>query len=377
MEAETLVTNKTDIKPKRLVGLIHALDLGGAERIMLSILNHFVKEGFEVHLIVFNNRGALKDNLSKEIVVHDLAIPSVMKGMPKCLKTIHGIKPDIVFTGIGHLNIALAPFVPFMKRLLPKSKWISRETNIVSLHNQISKYPKLFDWLYKHAYVNYDNIIAQSEDMKADIEKNYFSSEKILVINNPIDVQKVQSLSKEKEVGLFDTTKINLLSVSGLRKQKRHDLILKTLSLLPKEYHLTIVGTGEMEEDLKALSKSLNIEERVTFKGQQSNPYVYMKEADLFVHTSQREGFPNVFLEANVLGLPIVAFSCMGGITEIIDEGVNGFYAPFGECELLAQKIEKAMSFSFNKDKIIAQSIQKYSKETILEKYKTLFKGTI
>ena len=362
-----------EIKPKRLVGLIHALDLGGAERIMLSILNHFVKEGFEVHLIIFNNRGALKDTLSKEVVLHDLAIPSVMRGMPKCVKTIYAIKPDIVFTGIGHLNIALAPFIPFMKRLLPKSKWISRETNIVSLHNQISKYPKLFDWLYKHTYVNYDNIIAQSEDMKADIEKNYFSSEKIVVINNPIDVQKVQFLSKQEMVEFFDKTKINLLSVSGLRKQKRHDLMLKTLSLLPKEYHLTIVGTGEMEEDLKELSKSLNISDRVSFEGQQENPYVYMQQADLFVHTSQREGFPNVFLEANLLGLPIVAFSCLGGITEIIDEGVNGFYAPFGECELLAKSIEKAMKFSFDKDKIIADTIQKYSKETILKRYKKIF----
>jgi glycosyltransferase involved in cell wall biosynthesis len=293
--------------------------------------------------------------------------------MPKCLKTIHTIKPDIVFTGIGHLNIALSLFIPLMKRLLPKSKWISRETNIVSLHNQISKYPKLFDWLYKHAYVNYDNIIAQSQDMKADIEKNYFSSEKIVVINNPIDVQKVQSLSKQERAELFDKTKINLLSVSGLRKQKRHDLMLKTLSLLPKEYHLTIVGTGEMEEDLKALSKSLNISNRVSFEGQQENPYVYMKEADLFVHTSEREGFPNVFLEANVLGLPIVAFSCMGGITEIIDEGVNGFYVAFGECELLAQNIEKAIHFSFDKELIISHTIQKYSKKTILEKYKKIF----
>jgi glycosyltransferase involved in cell wall biosynthesis len=247
----------------------------------------------------------------------------------------------------------------------------------VSLHNQISKYPKLFDWLYKHAYVNYDNIIAQSQDMKADIEKNYFSSEKIVVINNPIDVQKVQSLSKQETAELFDKTKINLLSVSGLRKQKRHDLMLKTLALLPKEYHLTIVGTGETQEELKALSKSLNISDRVSFEGQQANPYVYMRQADLFVHTSEREGFPNVFLEANVLGLPLVAFSSMGGITEIIDEGVNGFYAPFGDCELLVQKIEKANSFTFNKDAIITHTIQKYSKETILEKYKLLFNGAI
>ena len=361
---------EVEMQPKRLVGLIHGLNLGGAQKIMLSTLNHFVEEDFEVHLIVFNAAGELKESLSKKIVLHDLAIPSVMKGMPKCLKTIHKIKPDVVFTGIGHLNIALAPFVPLMKRLLPHSKWISRETNIVSLHNQISKYPKLFDWLYKYTYVNYDNIIAQSEDMKADIEKNYFSSSKIVVINNPINVQQVALLSQKEITGLFDSTKINLLSVSVLRKQKRHDLMLETLALLPKMYHLTIVGGGEEEADLIALSKSLNLTKRVSFVGQQENPYFYIKEADLLVHTSDREGFPNVFLEANMLGLPIVAFSCLGGITEIINEGFNGFYAPFGECEQLAEAIEKANDFTFDKEEIINHTIQNYSKEIILEKYK-------
>ncbi|CAA6817452.1 MAG: Transferase [uncultured Sulfurovum sp.] len=372
-----LTLNKREMKSTTLVGLIHALDLGGAERIMVRVLNYFVGEGYDVHLIIFDHRGALKDELSREVMLHDLAIPSVMRGMPKCLKTLKNIEADIIFTGIGHLNIALAPFIPLMRRFLPKSKWVSRETNIVSLHNKISKYPKLFDWLYQHTYRNYDHIIAQSKDMKEDLEKNYFFSEKIVVINNPIDFKKIQYLSNKEVTGLFDKTKINLLSVSGLRIQKRHDLMLKTLVLLPKNYHLTIVGTGETEENLKHLSKYLNINDQVSFVGQQSNPYVYMKEADILILTSEREGFPNVLLEANTLGLPIVAFSCVGGIKEIIKEGVNGFYSPFGECELLAENIEKASSFSFEKDKIIRTTINKYSQENILEKYKKLFKDEL
>ncbi|CAA6821753.1 MAG: Transferase [uncultured Sulfurovum sp.] len=361
---------------KRLVGLIHALDVGGAERMMVTILNYFVSEGLEVHLIIFDNRGALKKELNPEVIVNDLSSPSVMKGMPKCLKRLKSIKPDIIFTGIGHLNIALAPFVPIMKYFLPQSRWLARETNIVSLQNQTSKYPKLFDWLYKKTYNNYDVIIAQSEDMKDDLGNNYGVLEKVEVINNPIDHERVSRLAnveKSQDGFSFDKNKINLLTVAGLREEKRHDLMLETLTYLPEQYHLTIVGSGEQEEALKELTKKLKLEEHVSFEGRKLNPYTYMKEADLFLLTSEREGFPNVLLEANSLGLPIIAFACMGGIKEIISEGKNGFFVNFGESKLLAQEIMKASSFKFNGSEIRNSTINKYSKEFILNKYKKIF----
>ena len=361
------------VKRKKLVGLIHALEVGGAERMMVKILNYFTQEGFEVHLIILKKKGILQKELNEEVIVHDLDMPSVSRGMYKFLKKIYEIKPDIAFSGIGHLNLALASFIPFMKIVLPKTRWIARETCVVSEHNKFSKYPRLFDWLYKKVYKNYDQIVAQSEDMKEDLEKNYFKSKKMLVINNPIDYQKIQKLSTKESRFNFDKSKINLLSVSKLRKEKRHDLMLEVLCYLPMEYHLTIVGSGEEEENLKRLVKKLKIENRVTFTGEELNPYTYMKRADLFITTSEREGFPNVLLEANTLGLPIVAFACLGGIKEIISEGDNGFYVPLYECELMAKKIKEVRSYLFNKEKIIQSTIDKYGQEKILNKYKNLF----
>jgi len=361
------------VKPKKLVGLIHALEVGGAERMMVTILNYFSKEGFEVHLIILKKKGILQKELSSKIIIHYLDMPSVSRGMYKFLKKIYEIKPDITFSGIGHLNLALASFIPFMRLLLPKTKWIARETCVVSVHNKASKYPRLFDWLYKKVYKNYDQIIAQSEDMKEDLEKNYFQSEKILVINNPLDYQKIHKLAIEKSQFNFDQSKINLLSVAKLRKEKRHDLMLEVLGYLPIEYHLTIVGSGEEEENLKALVKKLHLETKVTFAGEKLNPYPYMKHADLFITTAEREGFPNVLLEANSLGLPIVAFACLGGIKEIIVEGNNGFYVPLFECELMAKKIKEASFYNFNKSKIAEDTIAKYSHLKILNKYENIF----
>ena len=360
-------------KKTSLVGLSYSLETGGAERMMLTILNYCVTQNFEVHLILFNARGELLKELSSDVTLHKLDRLSVAKGMPKCLKVVKQISPDVVFSGIGHLNLALAPLLPIMKYLLPQTKWIARETNIVSIENSLSKYPKLFDFLYRHTYQNYDAIVAQSEDMREDILKNYFKTDKIVLINNPIDIEKVERLAKEETTYKFDNSKINLLSVSRLREQKKHQFMLESLTHLPSQYHLTIVGSGEKESFLKELTQKLNLEERVTFLGHQSNPYSYMKRADLFLLTSQREGFPNVLLEANLLGLPIVAFASLGGITEIVEEGGNGLLAPYPNCEALAKKIQEASTTAFEREKIVERTIQRYSKEIIMQRYKTLY----
>ncbi len=362
------------MKNQKLVGIIHELTMGGAERMMVNILNHFSSNKDEVHLIIFKNIGTLKSLLDASIIIHDLGGVSIKKGMPKCLKEIYKIEPNTVFSGIGHLNIALAPFIPIMKQLLPKTQWISRETNIVSLQNQEEKHPKLFDYLYRKAYKNFDVIIAQSQDMKHDLEINYpLTSSRITLINNPIDMEKVKKLGEEPIDYIFEKGMVYLVSVGTLRNRKRHDLLLKSFSLLTPNYMLVIVGSGAEEQRLKALSIELNISSRVHFEGHKTNPYPYMKEADLFVLTSEHEGFPNVLLESNAVGTPVVAFACPGGITEIIEEGINGFSVRNGDIDALVQTIIKATKIGFDSSLVVDSVQRRYSKEIILKRYEDVF----
>jgi len=359
---------------KLFVGVIDRLIMGGAERMMVNILNYFVEDGKEVHLVIFSHMGALTDSLDERIVIHDLEMLSVAKGMPKCLKKLKSLKPDIVFSGTAHVNIALAPFIPIVKIFLPQTRWIARETNLASMKNKKQKYPKVFDFLYRNVYKNYTTIIAQSKDMQDDLLLHYPSAgKKSIVINNPIDIDRVDELSKEAISYNFEDSKINLINVAIMRQAKRHNLLLEVLSKLPLNYNLVLVGSGDEEEHLKRLAKSLNIEERVTFEGHRSNPYPYLKSADLFILTSEHEGFPNVLLEANSLGLPIVAFACPGGITEIIEEGENGFSVSNGDIDAMVDTIIKASSYPFDKEKIIARTRERFAHNTILEQYRELF----
>ncbi len=362
------------MKKQLLVGIIHELTMGGAERMMVNILNHFASKKQEVHLIIFKNIGTLKAELNSNIVMHDLESSSVKKSMPKCLLKLREIQPTIVFTGIGHVNIALAPFIPLMKMFLPQTRWVSRETNIVSMQNLGSKYPKVFDWLYRNIYKNYDVIVAQSEDMQNDLKEHYPKAfQKSVVINNPIDIEKVETLAKEQVESIFEAEMIKLVSVGTLSLRKRQHLLLRCLAKLPSNYSLTLVGSGNEALKLKELSRTLALENRVTFEGHKTNPYPYMKQADLFVLTSEHEGFPNVLLEANSLGTPLVAFACPGGITEIIEEGINGFSVPNGDIDALVLSIEKAVAYGFDERKVVESVKKRYSHDIILEKYQKVF----
>jgi len=361
-------------KNQRLVGVIHQLTMGGAERMMVQILNHFVSTGIEVHLILFKNIGLHKESLNPQIIIHDLNSASVTKGMGKCLWKIYKLQPNVLFSGIGHVNISLAPFIPFMKMLLPKSRWISRETNIVSLKIKKEKYPKVFNFLYKTVYQNYDVVIAQSKDMQNDLKINYPKAEKkSLVINNPVNIENIHALALKEISFSFSEEYIYLLTVGELRKTKRQDLLLEAFSKLPLNYRLIIIGTGKEEQQLKELSSHLNIATRVYFEGYQHNPFSYMAQADLFLLTSEHEGFPNVLLEANSLGTPVVAFNCQGGISEIIEEGTNGFFVPFGDVDALAVMIENAMKKNLEKESVIHSIKKRYSHDIILKKYEKVF----
>jgi glycosyltransferase involved in cell wall biosynthesis len=92
--------------------------------------------------------------------------------------------------------------------------------------------------------------------------------------------------------------------------------------------HLTIVGVGELEAELGSRIRELGLADVVDLAGFQEQPERYFAHAEVFVLSSRYEGMPNVVLEALACGLPIVAFDCPHGVSEIVRDGVNGRLLP-------------------------------------------------
>jgi len=340
---------------------------GGSERVISILLKYLSRTKYDIILVLLKNEGKYLDDLPNDIKIIDLNVRKARFSIFKIRNAIKRFEPDIVFSTLGHLNLLISMIRPFLSK---KIKFIARESNTVSIQNKQEKYPNLFNFLYKFFYNNFDLIVCQSNYMKNDLINNYdIKNAKIVVINNPVDTEYIKKMLKKSNQLFLDKNKVNLLAVGRLSKQKGYDLLLQALSKLDKKFHLTILGEGNEEIYLKALAKTLKIQNQVLFMAFQENPYKYMSQADLYILSSRYEGFPNVVLEAHTCGTPVVAFDCPGGTSEIIENGVNGFLCQCGKVDALVEKINKASLQRFDKNKIKNLTVNKYDVNIIITYY--------
>jgi glycosyltransferase involved in cell wall biosynthesis len=355
---------------KRIFFFLPFMNGGGAERVVLTLLTHLDKTKFEPTLVLLKKEGRYLPLVPKDIKIIDLQVTQARYALFKIVQLVKKEKPDIIFTTLAYLNLIIALIIPLFKNSV---MFIARESNTVSVRNKREKYPKIFDWLYRNIYKNFHHIVTQAEAMREDLQKNYkIPVSKMQIIYNPVDSNYIRSMSLKKSE-LLPKTKYNLLAVGRLDYEKGFDLLLQSISQLDESYHLTILGEGEEKETLLLQTKALKLENQVTFAGFTDNPYAYMKEADLLVLSSRYEGLPNVILEANCCGTPVVAYDSAGGTGEIVHDGENGYLVPPFDTVLFAKTIEKARHHTFDSQTIAQHTEELFGIDKVIQKYENLF----
>jgi len=363
-----------DVVKKKIMIIMPSLTGGGAERVMLTLVKHIDLDKFAVVFVLMQKKGRFissLDALPKSVEVVDLNASQARYAIFKIAKAIKEIKPDIVFSTLGYLNLLIALIRPFYSK---KIKFISRESNTVSIENRQEKYPKLFDFLYKKVYNNFDLIITQSRYMRDDLVENFGTDiKKIAVIYNPVDIKTISEKSTQKTATPLKKEKINLLAVGRLSHQKGFDVLVEMMSKLDDRFHLNILGEGEDKKALEQQIKELKIEDKVTLLGFCDNPYAYMKESDFFILSSRYEGLPNVVLEANACGLATIAFNTPGGTAEIIEDRKTGILVDEFSALSLAENIELATHVEFDKTYIYDFCKRDFSVQKIVREYEHYF----
>jgi glycosyltransferase involved in cell wall biosynthesis len=352
--------------------VIPALGGGGSERVIITLIKYLDRAKFNITLVLGSKTGEYVKDIPKDIKVIDLKKERVRLAILPIIRIIRKGKPHIVLSTLGHLNLLIALFKPFLPK---KTKFIARESNTISIRNKDESYPWAFNFLFKTIYKNFDLVICQANSMKKDLLTNFnFPQEKMVVINNPIDFDKINEFTYIKSKESLPKEKFNLLIVGRLTYQKRVDHAIKAMQYLSDEYHLTILGEGELELELKVLIKTLNLDKKISLRGFVSNPYNLYSQANLLLSTSRYEGFPNVVLEANACGVPVVAYNYIGGIDEIIIESVNGHLVKNGDIKGLSKTVENVREVNFyDENTIVAITKEKFAVGKIVEKYEKEF----
>jgi glycosyltransferase involved in cell wall biosynthesis len=148
-----------------------------------------------------------------------------------------------------------------------------------------------------------------------------------------------------------------ILTVGTMIAVKNHPLLLRAFALLDRsDARLMFVGDGNGREALLSLARELDVAERVIFAGFRSDPTPFYLTADLFVLSSDYEGFGNVIVEAMACGTPVVSTDCPSGPGEILEGGRYGRLVPVGNAPALAHAIKTALEAPVDRDALVRRA---------------------
>ena len=341
-----------------------------------NIVAHIDRRQFRVTLAVIDMTEALNaKNIPDDVELIQLNANRVLTALPAIVRLIWTRRPDIVCSTLGHLNLAIAIVRKFLP---PSTRTIAREASIPSFNYASSQFPQLWRMGYKIFYRLHDVVVCQSRAMRDDLVHNFgIAVEKTVIINNPIDREKIRYMAEDLTEFVDDTTsEVTFVAAGRLSEEKGFDVLISALALLDNvTVDVNLLGDGPLLKDLQELASVKGVESRIHFRGFQQNPYVWFSRADALVVSSRYEGFPNVVLEALACGTPVIALPGAGGTSEIL----AGLPSCFCASDMTPHALSVAMRnwMDSSRTPIAASAVDCYRVQRIIRQYEKLFVATL
>lgn len=359
------------MKKKKLVIFGYTMDMGGAERALINVLNILIKY-FEIDLILIKAEGVLMNDIPNGVNVKAIRgnvfkyvlfryVPFFRKKIIN--KLTSNKKYDIA---VAFMEGRAATWLVDMEQECKKIGWI---------HNDVSKFNiGISDKEIRDTYSKLDKVVVVSKhSMDSFVDKYNIDKSKVEVVYNLIDEDGIIKSANKVKV---KKDKFTFVNVAKMRPQKRHDRLLEAVAKLKDEgfdFELWLIGNGPLEDEIKMQVKKLGIEDYVKLLGLQTNPFPYIKNSDYFVMSSDHEGYPLSLLESLILKTPVVTTD-VSGAKEILKQDKYGFI-----CDISLEALTDAMrKVLVNKDKgisIVKDNLKQYNGANagIVEQLKNLF----
>lgn len=370
---------------KKILFVMNSLSTGGAEKVLVNILNHLSPEKYDVTLLtVFDNvseSNKLERRVRRKSVIHikNKYMQGVVYKFFSRICSSSGLYKQLIKDKYD-VEIAFLEGLP-TKIIAGSSNQKSRK--IAWVHIDLKKF-RDSDYCFrnikeqKKCYEKYDKVVAVSEGVKGAFIDRFSPKVCCEVHYNPVDEKEV----REKSVcpvnnPPFTKQGFHFISVGRLHRQKGFERLIKAASKLRKmtkaDFEVCIVGEGDERSKLEDMIHELGMEDHVKLYGYSNNPYQLMIQADCMVISSYAEGWPLVCIEALILGIPVVSTNITGP-QEIIGNGKWGLIVE-NDTESIANGMFKIMDFQTrDKYRELAETRGKQFKiETTMKAIEELF----
>lgn len=373
---------------KKFIFVINNMHIGGTRSSLLNLLRLFPYDEAEVDLYLLSDHGEYIDMIDERVNrVKTTWVSNAVYAKPSEISVVQKIYRGIIRLLrkiIGEEKILTHVNRKIARKLSENNYDISiafSEGEPVNVAAEISAQRK-YAWIHNDysnltgvkagfmsALEKLNNIFFVAEAAKMDFAKAYPCYEnKLSIIRNTINFKDIENKANTKLVDVeYKNDVINIVSVGRISKQKAFNRIPEIASQLRKfKFHWYIIGDGDQRSFVEEAIDKYQVSDLVTLCGAKSNPYPYIKQADLLVVTSLYESQPMVILEALSLKTPVISTNFSSAMELLCDQkygvlctnSVDGIFLALREClnkKVLLEMKEECRDFKYDNNAIVRE----------------------
>lgn len=309
---------------RKILFLIHDLGQGGAEKVLVNLVNNMDQSKFDISVTVLFGGGINEQFLAPDIHFHAVfpkEVPGNSKLMklltPKqlhrlCIKEQYDIEISYlegssarVISGCQNPNTKLVSWIHVEQHTIDKLA--------VSFRNEEEA---------RACYNRFDQTVCVSQYVHDDFCQLLDFQKPCRVLYNTVESEKILVQAKEGTPELMDDGRVRLVAVGTLKPSKGYMRLLSIIKRLRDEHypvHLYVLGIGPLQQEMEEYIRQNDLHDSVTLLGYQTNPYKYVSKCDLFVCASFAEGFSTAATESLIVGTPVCAVE-VSGMREMLGE---------------------------------------------------------
>lgn len=345
---------------------------GGAEKAVVKLASLLAQRSHEVHVILLEY--IVEHELDPAFVLHALSPTGRVRSkgiLGKCLAALKlrrlfgrlqkSAPFDLVVSTLPYADevvaIARLPRVWYrIANTLSAEIEALRKSSPGKAERRLHRYRSLYSG---------QNLIAVSEGVADDLGSNLGLKANIVQIYNPFEIENIRRLSDEAEPDLPPAPYI--VHVGRFAPQKRHDLLFEAFKTFAATHKLVLLVNPEA--GLEEMLGRYGIQDRVILAGFRKNPYPWLKHADLLVLCSDREGMPNVLIEAMICGTQVVSTDCPSGPREVMKGELARHLVPVNDIHALVSAMRDALAHPIQPD---GMEYEKFTAPYVAKKYESL-----